>query len=148
MLFSHSSFVPCLSFLTNFVDPCELISSKHEYSRLSIFLLFDYIVVIYRYGRTILRLIRRWTFSFSRSTVIFSLVFFSFIIIIIFSHSLRIHASETVLTLISSVTTSLTYILVRNQFVTFRFLSDFHDNGSCETFNRSRFSCGCLKFHS
>lgn len=64
MLFSHSSFVPCLSFLTNFVDPCELISSKHEYSRLSIFLLFDYIVVIYRYGRTILRLNQTVDFFF------------------------------------------------------------------------------------
>lgn len=131
---------PCLSFLTNFgsarIDFFEISST------------FDLLIVIYiyRYGRTILTFNQMVDFFlFSARLVIFLSIFFFFcyyyflffiIIVVVFFSSFpfrRIHASETVLTLISSVTTSLTYILVRNQFVTFRFLTDFHDNGSCET---------------
>lgn len=130
---------PCLSFLTNFgsarIDFFEISST------------FDLLIVIYislwKNDSTFNQMVD--FFLFSARLVIFLSIFFFFcyyyflffiIIVVVFFSSFpfrRIHASETVLTLISSVTTSLTYILVRNQFVTFRFLTDFHDNGSCET---------------
>lgn len=130
---------PCLSFLTNFgsarIDFFEISST------------FDLLIVIYislwKNDSTFNQMVD--FFPFLGSTRNFSLDLFFLLLLLFFIFYYycccffssfpfrRIHASETVLTLISSVTTSLTYILVRNQFVTFRFLTDFHDNGSCET---------------